>query len=71
MLGKKLQDQSAAFLSDLEMAKGALGREERLKAELKNQAAAFEARLAKIRSILGVTAIAEIKSEINTVAQMY
>jgi chromosome segregation ATPase len=67
----EMQDQSEAMAADLENAKDALAREEAIKKELKHQRAVFDARLKEIRSILGVTAINEIKTEIHTVARIY
>jgi chromosome segregation ATPase len=70
-LEQKLEEKTIAFAADLERAKGLLGREESLKAELEKQKAVFDARLTEIRTILGISAIAEIKKEITTVGKMY
>jgi chromosome segregation ATPase len=66
----EMQEQSDAMAADLEKAKDALAREEEMKKELDHQKTVFDARLKEIRSILGVSAITEIKTEINTVARI-
>lgn len=69
-LEHEMQEQSEAMVADLENAKEALAREEAMKKELSHQKAVFDARLKEIRSILGVSAITEIKTEISTVARI-
>lgn len=70
-LAKELKEKTRGFMADLEHAKNSIGREESLKAELEKQKAFFDARLTEIRTILGVSAIAEIKKEISTVGKIY
>jgi len=69
-LEKELQEQAEEVAADLLKAKDALAREEALKKELNRQKAAFDSRLKEIRTILGVSAIAEIKTEIDAVARL-
>ena len=70
-LANDLEEKTRAFTADLEHAKILIGREESLKSELEKQKAVFDARLTEIRTILGVSAIAEIKKEISTVGKIY
>jgi len=69
-LERELQDQAEENAADLQNAKDSLAREEALKRELKAQKAIFDNRLKEIRTILGVSAIAEIKAELDTVARL-
>ncbi len=69
-LEKELQEQAEETAADLEKTRDALAREEALKKELTKQKAIFDGRLQEIRSILGVSAISEIKAELDTVARL-
>jgi len=72
MLEERLVEKSKAFEEDLERAyKSMGGREESLRAELEKQKVIFDARLTEIRTILGMTAIGEIKKEISNVGKIY
>lgn len=81
-LCKDLQEKNVCLKEDVkqhslgmkvvnESIKCVLAREAALKEELENQRVSFNNRLAEIRAILGVSAIAEIRSEIKTVARKY
>lgn len=60
------KNESETNVTDLEKARNASAREEELKQQLAAQKEAFEARLKEIRSILGVSPIAEIQTEFNS-----
>lgn len=67
----QLEEKAKAFAADLERAKKHFGQEEALNTQLAKQKAAFNARLKEIQEILGVTAVAEIKTELSTVGKLY